>query len=218
MALHLGGLGSQSPLTHSLEGPPEAKLEMGQTRRGGSSPTPSQGHPISQSPQAAQVEFPLLPIGFWGGETQYRCVHQDKVTWSARCQPLRKSLRAPIFYTWRSTREPQICNLPPRGTWEGVAGVLSTPFGMKRLTAMPLSILFTDFKLYPLWLRCTREIWYGVAKQLKGRRDFSFLCSTQHLTQSFAPNSHSQGLRKQLLTTFEYFRTPPIQLYKTSSM
>lgn len=163
--------------------------------------------------------IPTAPLmGFWGGKTQYRCVHQDKVTWSVRCQPLRKSLRAPICYTWRSTCGPQVCNLPPCGTWEDVTGVLSTPFRMKRLTAMPLSILFTDFKFYPLWLRCTSEIRFWVAKQLKGRTAFSFFNSTQHLTQSFAPNSHSWGLRKQLLTTFECFRTSPIQLYKTSWM
>ena len=114
MALHLGGLGSQSTLTHSLEGPPEATLEMGQTRRGGSSPIPSQGRLISQESLDNPSGIPTAPLmGLWGGEMQYRCIHQDKVTWSVRCQSPRKSLRAPICYTWRSTCGPQICNLPP---------------------------------------------------------------------------------------------------------
>lgn len=99
MARHLGGLGSQSPLTHSLEGPPEAKLETGQTCTGGSSPIPSQGRLISQESLDSPSGIPTAPLmGFWAGETQYRCVHQDKVTWSVKCQPLQKSLRAPICY------------------------------------------------------------------------------------------------------------------------
>ena len=188
---------------------------MGQTRRGGSSPTPNQGRPISQSPQAAQVGFPLLP--WWDFGVGKRSTDASiRIKWPGQhdASPCGRASE-------RQSVTPDVPHVNPRSvTYLHVApekmllGFYQHPLGWKgSQLCLCLSCLLT---LNSTHSDSDAQERYDMElpSKLKGRRDFSFLCSTQHLTQSFAPNSHSRGLRKQLLTTFECFRTPPIQLYK----